>query len=431
MDEVRSLVDFDTWDRSFHVEEQGRYKVTATIFSHSLGTGTRPDIVDVSELYFEARDDSDAEIVKLSTFEKCAMAISYADFREAFKNLGLDIATVAVTVVALVGIGVILKKIPAGRVKPLLMKLARKLKLSKLLTFLGTAGDAFDVVALIESICSFYEQASNARNREHLKAAGKTFERIVKALGLFAVFDFMTSVGTGMKKADVENEIKALDDVPKKNVESSVEDARAHSYYQDKEGRWHRPNDGSKGKGFASYDELEEFGLPVPKTNKKVYTKTDYAAGTPEHKAVRWKDYQENGGELSYEKWSEKYETAIKNQKAGAKFEKDSFEKFCEKYHDAQTQVEVEFTLESGKKVTLKLDAVGLDDSGNIVIQEYKSSLSAGFTENQTAIYDGYDENPKLLFDGVITNVKGKWGTKIKKIPKGTKVNVIRPGDEI
>ena len=219
MDEARVLADFDTWDRSYHVEEQGRYKVTATIFNQAITTGIRPDIVEVCELYFEARDDSDAEIVKLSTFEKCVLAISYVDFGEAFKNLGLDIAAVAVTVVAFVGIGVILKKIPAGKVKPLLMKLARKLKLSNLLEFFGKVGDAFDVVALIESICSFYEQASNARNREHLKAAGKTLEKIVEALGLFAVFDFMTIIGGGMKKADVENEIKALDDVAEKKVE--------------------------------------------------------------------------------------------------------------------------------------------------------------------------------------------------------------------
>ena len=222
MDEARALADFDTWDRSFLVSEKGRYKVTATIFNQAITTGIRPDIVEVCELYFEARDDSDAEIVKLSTFEKCVLAISYADFGETFKNLGLDIAAVAVTVVAFVGIGVILKKIPAGKVKPLLMKLARKLNLSELLEFFGKVGDAFDVVALIESICSFYEQASNARNREHLKAAGKTLEKIVEALGLFAVFDFMTIIGGGMKKADVENEIKALDDVPKRKVE--VED---------------------------------------------------------------------------------------------------------------------------------------------------------------------------------------------------------------
>ena len=219
MDEARALADFDTWDRSFLVSEKGRYKVTATIFNQAITTGIRPDIVEVCELYFEARDDSDAEIVKLSTFEKCVLAISYADFGEAFKNLGLDIAAVAVTVVAFVGIGVILKKIPAGKVKPLLMKLARKLNLSELLEFFGKVGDAFDVVALIESICSFYEQASNARNREHLKAAGKTLEKIVEALGLFAVFDFMTIIGGRMKKADVENEIKALDDVPKRKVE--------------------------------------------------------------------------------------------------------------------------------------------------------------------------------------------------------------------
>ena len=199
-----------------------------------------------------------------------------------------------------------------------------------------------------------------------------------------------------------------------------------HGYFQDSNGRWHRPKDGSKGKGYASNAELEALGLIEPAVAKRpVHTNTDAAPGTPEHKAVRWKDYQANGGELSYEKWSKKYDTAIKNHKAGAKFEADSFQKFKKKYNSAQTQVEVEFTLDNGKKVTLKLDAVGFDDKGKIVIQEYKSSETAGFTENQLDIY--HRNRDILITDGVVKNGDGS----LKIIPKGTKVTVIRPGDVI
>ena len=219
---------------------------------------------------------------------------------------------------------------------------------------------------------------------------------------------------------------KKIDDFEKKILgnKNSLPSSN-HGYFQGSDGRWHRPSDGSKGKGFASYEELEELGLPVPSGKQRIHTKTDAVPGTPEHKKVRWNDYQANGGDLSYEQWSEKYDTAIKNQKAGAKFEADSFQKFKEKYNSAQTQVEVEFTLDDGEKVTLKLDAVGLDDNGNIVIQEYKSSVTAGFTKNQEDMY--VINNYHLIAEGVVKNGDGS----LKIIPKGTKVTVIRPGDKI
>ncbi|MDQ1163140.1 hypothetical protein QE422_003508 [Chryseobacterium sp. SORGH_AS 447] len=40
-------------------------------------------------------------------------------------------------------------------------------------------------------------------------------------------------------------------------------------------------------------------------------------AGTPEHKAQRWEDYQARGGELNYNDWSKKYEVAIQNANKG------------------------------------------------------------------------------------------------------------------
>ncbi len=70
-----------------------------------------------------------------------------------------------------------------------------------------------------------------------------------------------------------------------------------------------------------------------------------------------------------------------------------------------------------------------VDDNGNIVIQEYKSSKTAGFTENQGFAYDINKSISEFYFDGIIKNGKGKLANK--KIPKGTKIRIIRPGDLI
>jgi hypothetical protein len=39
--------------------------------------------------------------------------------------------------------------------------------------------------------------------------------------------------------------------------------------------------------------------------------------GTTEHKAQRWKDYKERGGEWTYERWSSQYEVSMANYKVG------------------------------------------------------------------------------------------------------------------
>ena len=53
-------------------------------------------------------------------------------------------------------------------------------------------------------------------------------------------------------------------------------------------------------------------------------------AGTPEHKAQRWIDYQANHPEINrdgYAKWSKQYDTIIANKKAGGQFEIESLAK--------------------------------------------------------------------------------------------------------
>ena len=258
MDEARALADFDTWDRSFLVSEKGRYKVTATIFNQAITTGIRPDIVEVCELYFEAEDDTDAAVANLKDYEKVFRAIRLANYGDAFESLGKDIAAIALTLVAFVGIGVILKKIPAGKLKPFLKKLAEKLALSELMTFFGTYGDAFDIAAFIVAVCDFYEQATNARNKTQLKEAAKTFERVVETFGLVAVMGFMDAVGHKMKKAEVENEINTIDSIPDQTVD---EDAIVQKYLDKLNARSRKKltKYTKKGKDYYAYEILKKY----------------------------------------------------------------------------------------------------------------------------------------------------------------------------
>lgn len=105
--------------------------------------------------------------------------------------------------------------------------MAKKFALPELLTFFGTVGDAFDVAAFIGAICSFDEQVKNAKNEEHLKLAGKTWEKVVETFGLVAVMSFMNILGNKMKKTEVENEIELIN-------KKSPEEILTAANYKDK-----------------------------------------------------------------------------------------------------------------------------------------------------------------------------------------------------
>lgn len=221
--EYRGLCDTNTNDRAFLFKEPGQYKITASVFQNSINPfdGVFGKLQEVETIEITVIDDADPAIVNLGLKEKYIRAIQYADLGTAFASLGMDIAGIALTIIAFVGIGFILKKVPAGKLKPFLTKVAKKIALPELLTFFGTVGDAFDVAAFIGAICSFDEQVKNAKNEEHLKLAGKTWEKVVETFGLLAVMTFMNILGNKMKKAEVENEIKAIDDVPAKTVDTT------------------------------------------------------------------------------------------------------------------------------------------------------------------------------------------------------------------
>ena len=105
--------------------------------------------------------------------------------------------------------------------------MAKKFALPELLTFFGTVGDAFDVTAFIGAVCIFDEQVKNAKNEEHLKLAGKTWEKVVETFGLVAVMTFMNILGNKMKKSDIEIEIASFN-------KNSPEDILTAAGYKDK-----------------------------------------------------------------------------------------------------------------------------------------------------------------------------------------------------
>ena len=109
-----------------------------------------------------------------------------------------------------------------------------------------------------------------------------------------------------------------------------------------------------------------------------------------------------------------------KNKMQGEKFEKEQFQIFCKNYGNAETQVTIKTT--SGTRT--RVDAIGLDSDGNVVIAEFKSSKNAPFTKNQNkALVDGGELS---RFGGVVVG-KGKEifaGGYI--IPPGTTILVIR-----
>ena len=229
--EYRALCDTNTNDRAFLFKEPGQYKITASVFQNSINPfdGVFGKLQEVETIEITVIDDADPAIVNLGLKEKYIRAIQYADLGTAFASLGMDIAGIALTIIAFVGIGFILKKVPAGKLKPFLTKVAKKFALPELLTFFGTVGDAFDVAAFIGAVCSFDEQVKNAKNEEHLKLAGKTWEKVVETFGLVAVMTFMNVVGRKMKKSDVEKEITSLDSIPDKTVD---EDAIVKKYLE-------------------------------------------------------------------------------------------------------------------------------------------------------------------------------------------------------
>ncbi|MBQ8678990.1 MAG: hypothetical protein IJ530_04420 [Treponema sp.] len=418
---IKNTADDDSMDREMTFEEIGEYKVSARVYKvmkQSLFASLKELVRDYE--FKVVVDESDDLYATMDLFAKLLKALQDVSWKEVaavsaeevLKTLPMMVGTI----IAVSAVLIALTMTPVGWLIPLV---------GTAMQVYGGANAAKDIAAGLYLFTDAVIQTKEAKSSGAMKQASALFTKAFKYVGPNLLMDFLMFFGgKAIKNVKGGNKIEAT----KPNIKPSVTTQKGKNgltYKKDSNGRWHKP-DGH----YASNAELEQNGImPKNSSNKKTKRKTSFAGNSPQHKAQKWEDYQAKGGKLKYEQWSKKYDTAIKNKKIGAKFEKKSFDKFKKKYKNAQNQVEVEFTLERGDKITLKLDAVGIDDKGNIVIQEYKSSATAGFTENQSTIYANRKEQFTLKTDGYIKNGKGDLVNM--KLPKGTKVNVIRPGDKI
>ncbi len=113
-----------------------------------------------------------------------------------------------------------------------------------------------------------------------------------------------------------------------------------------------------------------------------------------------------------------KADTLAKNAAQGKAFEQQEFAKFNQKYNNAVEQI----TIKTSSGTKTRVDAIGFDSNGNVVIYEFKSSSTAPLTPNQTVAF------PEIYESGgiVVGNGKGMF-TGGTTIPSGTKITIIRP----
>lgn len=113
-----------------------------------------------------------------------------------------------------------------------------------------------------------------------------------------------------------------------------------------------------------------------------------------------------------------KREVLEENKRKGAEYEKKKFEEFKSENPNAESQI----TIKTDGNYRTRVDAIGRDSDGNILIQEYKSSNTAPLTTNQGHAF------PQIKESGGVIVGQGKGDfTGGVKIPPGTEVKVIRP----
>jgi hypothetical protein len=107
-----------------------------------------------------------------------------------------------------------------------------------------------------------------------------------------------------------------------------------------------------------------------------------------------------------------------KNRTQGKAFEQQEFSDFSKTNSNAVEQV----TIKTSSGTNTRVDAIGLDGNGNVVINEFKSSASAPLTPNQKIAF------PEIYSSGGTVVGKGKGVfTGGYQIPSGTEVKIIRP----
>jgi hypothetical protein len=153
-----------------------------------------------------------------------------------------------------------------------------------------------------------------------------------------------------------------------------------------------------------------------PEANGKIYEDAERTAQpkTPD------RNYNEPdiGSERNIEGMGNKADILTQNRAQGRAYEQERFSEFSQNTMQAQEQI----TVKTPSSVRTRLDAIGFDVDGKIVIHEFISSALAPLTKNQKIAF------PEIFDSGATVVGKGK-GTFAGgySIPVGTDVKIIRP----
>ncbi|WP_117407203.1 toxin, partial [Ruminiclostridium josui] len=124
-----------------------------------------------------------------------------------------------------------------------------------------------------------------------------------------------------------------------------------------------------------------------------------------------------NGGKVEV-KGGSKTDVLANNRAQGKAFEQQEFSNFNSNNTNAVEQI----TIKTSSGTKTRVDAIGLDANGNVVINEFKSSATAPLTPNQKIAF------PELFSSGGTVVGKGKGiFTGGYQIPSGTEVKIVRP----
>ena len=122
--------------------------------------------------------------------------------------------------------------------------------------------------------------------------------------------------------------------------------------------------------------------------------------------------------------WKEVSDRMAQIRNQGRQYELERLEEFKEIARDVEEQITIDVVDSKGKIVRTRVDAMGYDKkTGELLIQEYKSSATAPLTPNQKEAF-------KLIKDGANARVVGKGKGIFRggfEIPPGTEIPVFRP----
>ena len=90
--------------------------------------------------------------------------------------------------------------------------------------------------------------------------------------------------------------------------------------------------------------------------------------GTPEHKQMRWEEYQEKGGNLDYDSWSKKYDVCMQNATKG----NAAADAYMEDIGWGKREVTVEASLSNGDRVSRRLDIADISAKQGVEVKSGK-----------------------------------------------------------